>query len=111
MTFASQGRPCEALDRVEVDETDIQAIITLYQGRDPDDACDGPTQVVGVDVPLTRGYGPAGVLPYILAGITAETWEGPVVNGGTLRTASDSIPARDDAVPQRGRCPAPSRSV
>jgi hypothetical protein len=47
VTFASQGPPCEVLDRVEVDETDTQVTITLYQGRDPDiDAdqpCDGPT--------------------------------------------------------------------
>jgi hypothetical protein len=91
VTFASQGPPCEVLDRVEIDETDTQAVITLYQGRDPDAdpdaACDGPTQVVGVDVALSRDYGPAGVSPYILAGITAETGEGPVVNGGHL-TAS-----------------------
>ncbi len=88
VTFASQGPPCEVLDRVEVDETAIPAIITLHQGRDPDadpDApCDGPTQVVGVEVPLTRDDGPAGVSPYILAGITAETGEGPVVNGGSV---------------------------
>jgi hypothetical protein len=88
VTFASQGPPCEVLDRVEVDQTDTYAIITLYQGRDPDadpnDPCDGPTQVAGVDVPLTRDYGPAGVSPYILAGIIAETGEGPIVNGGSL---------------------------
>jgi hypothetical protein len=88
VTYASQGPPCEVLDRIEVDETGTQAIVTLYQGRDPDadpaDPCDGPTQVVGVEVPLTRDYGPAGVSPYILAGITAENGEGPVVNGGSL---------------------------
>jgi hypothetical protein len=88
VTFASQGPPCEVLDRVEIDESDTQATITLYQGRDPDadpDApCDGPTQVVGVDVSLTRESLPAGVSPYILAGITAETGEGPVINGGSL---------------------------
>jgi hypothetical protein len=91
VTFASQGPPCEVLDRVEIDESDTQAILTLYQGRvpaaDPEAPCDGPTQVVGVDVPLTREYLPAGVSPYILAGITAETGEGPVTNGGSL-TAS-----------------------
>jgi hypothetical protein len=88
VTFASQGPPCEVLDRVEVDETDSQAIITLYQGRDPDadadDPCEGPTRVVGVDVALSRDYFPAGVWPYILAGITAETGDGPVINGGSL---------------------------
>lgn len=84
-TFASQGPPCEVLDRVEVDETDTQVTITLYQGRDPDSdpdqPCDGPTHVVGVHVPLSRNYGPT---PYSLAGITAETGEGPVINGGSL---------------------------
>jgi hypothetical protein len=91
VTFASQGPPCEVLERVEVDETETQAIITLYQGRepdaDPDAPCDGPSRVVGVDVPLARDHGPAGVSPHILAGITAETGEGPVINGGSL-TAS-----------------------
>jgi hypothetical protein len=88
VTFASQGPPCEVLDRVEVDETGTQAIVTLYQGRDPaadpDEPCDGPTQVVGVEVHLTRDHGPAGVSPYILAGIHAEDGEGPVINGGSL---------------------------
>jgi hypothetical protein len=88
VTFASQGPPCEVLDRVEVDETGPRAIVTLYQGRDPaadpDEPCDGPTQVVGVEVHLTRDDGPAGVSPYILAGITAENGEGTVVNGGSL---------------------------
>jgi hypothetical protein len=88
VTFASQGPPCEVLDRVEVDETGAQPIITLHQGRDPDadpaERCDGPTRVVGVEVPLSRDIGPAGVSPYILAGITAETGEGPVINGGNL---------------------------
>jgi hypothetical protein len=36
LTFASQGPPCEVLDRVEVDETDTRLTITLYHGRDPD---------------------------------------------------------------------------
>jgi hypothetical protein len=88
VTFASQGAPCEVLDRVEIDETATPPIITLYQGRDPDadpDApCEGPTQVVGVEVPSTQQFGPAGASVYILAGITAETGEGPVVNGGSL---------------------------
>jgi hypothetical protein len=88
VTFASQGPPCEVLDRVEVDETGPRAIVTLYQGRDPaadpGETCDGPTQVVGVEVHLTRDFGPAGVSPYILAGTTAESGEGPVVNGGSL---------------------------
>jgi hypothetical protein len=88
VTFASQGPPCEVLDRVEVDETATPPIITLYQGRDPDadpdDPCDGPTQVVGVEVPWTQGFGPADEPVHILAGITAETGEGPVVNGGSL---------------------------
>jgi hypothetical protein len=55
-------------------------------GRDPDAdpeaPCDGPNQVVGVDVPRTREYLPGGVSPHILAKITAETGEGPVINGG-----------------------------
>ena len=88
VTFASQGPPCEVLDRAEVDETDMGVTITLYQGRDPDAAadepCDGPTRIVGVDVPRSRDLGPADVSPYILAGITAETGEGPVINGGSL---------------------------
>jgi hypothetical protein len=91
VTFASQGPPCEVLDRVEVDEKATPPIITLYQGRDPDadpeTPCDGPTRSVGVEVPLTQEFGPAGVSVYILAGITAETGEGPVINGGSL-TAS-----------------------
>ena len=85
VTFASQGPPCEVLDRVDVDETETRVTITLYQGRDPDsDAghpCDGPTRVVGVDVPLSRAYGPA---PFSLAGITAERGDGAVINGGHL---------------------------
>jgi hypothetical protein len=88
VTFASQGPPCEVLDRVEVDESGTHAIVTLHQGRDPDadpdDPCDGPTHVVAVEVPLTRDYFPAGVSPYILAGITAENGEGPIINGGSL---------------------------
>jgi hypothetical protein len=91
VTFASQGPPCDVLDRVEVDETATPPIITLYQGRDPDadpdDPCEGPTRVVGVEVPLTQEFGPAGLSVYTLAGITAETGEGPVINGGSL-TAS-----------------------
>ena len=83
LTFASQGPPCEVLDRVEVDETDTRITVTLYHGRDPDlgpdEPCDGPTHVAGVDVPLSRDHGPT---PYSLAGITAESGEGPVVNGG-----------------------------
>ena len=86
VTFASQGPPCQVLDRAEIDETDTQVTITLYQGRDPDidpdEPCDGPTHVVGVDLPLSRNYGPDGLSPYNLAGITAETGEGPVINGG-----------------------------
>jgi hypothetical protein len=85
VTFASQGPPCQVLDHIEVAETDTQVTITLYQGRDPDidpdQPCDGPSQVVGVDVPLSRDYGPT---PYSLAGITAETGEGAVINGGHL---------------------------
>jgi hypothetical protein len=88
VTFASQGPPCEVLDRVEVDETAAGLTITLYQGRDPDadpdEACEGPTQIVGVQVPLSRDYGPDGAWPYSLAGITAETGQGPVSNGGSL---------------------------
>jgi hypothetical protein len=88
VTFASQGPPCEVLDRVEVDETATPPIITLYQGRDPDvdpeDPCDGPTGVVGVEVSLEQELGPVGVPVHVLAGITAETGEGPVVNGGSL---------------------------
>lgn len=83
VSFASQGPPCQVLDRVEVEETDTQVVITLYQGREPgidlDEPCDGPTHVAGVDVPLSRAYGPT---PYSLAGVTAESGEGPVVNGG-----------------------------
>jgi hypothetical protein len=85
VTFASQGPPCEVLDSIEVDETEARVMITLYQGRDPDiDAdhpCDGPTRVVGVDVPLSRAYGQT---PFSLAGITAERGEGAVINGGHL---------------------------
>lgn len=88
VTFASQGPPCQVLDRVEVDETSAGVTVTLYQGRhpdsDPDEPCDGPTQVVGVQIPLARDYGPAGLWPYSLAGITAETGEGSVSNGGSL---------------------------
>jgi hypothetical protein len=85
VTFASQGPPCEALDRVEVDEADTTATITLYQGRDPDAAasCDGRMKVVGVEVPLSRNYGPDGVSPYTQPGIAAETGDGPVINGGS----------------------------
>jgi len=83
VTFPSQGAPCQVLDRIEIDETDTQVTITLYQGRDPDidpdQPCDGPTHVAGVDVPLSRDYG---LTPYSLAGITAETGEGAVINGG-----------------------------
>jgi hypothetical protein len=86
VTFAGQGPPCEALDRVEVDETDTTVTITLYQGRDPDadTSCDGRMKVVGVEVPLSNNYGPAGVSPYTQPGIAAETGEGPVINGGSL---------------------------
>ena len=91
VTFASQGPPCEVLDHIEVDETVTPPIITLYQGRDPDadpdDPCDGPTQVVGVEVPLTQEFGPAAASVHVRAGITAETGEGSVINGGSL-TAS-----------------------
>jgi hypothetical protein len=88
VTFASQGPPCQVLDRVEVDETETRVIITLFQGRetdiDPDEPCDSRTHVVGVDVPLSRDYGQT---PYSLAGIVAETGEGAVVNGGHLSGA------------------------
>ncbi len=61
MTFASQGPPCEVLDRVEVDETDTRITVTLYHGRDPeadpDEPCDGqPDRVFAVAVPLSRDY-------------------------------------------------------
>lgn len=83
--FASQGPPCEVLDRVEVDEAGAKPVITLYQGRDPDadpdDPCEGPTRVVGVDVPLSQDHSPVDGR-YTLAGITAETGDGPVINGG-----------------------------
>jgi hypothetical protein len=83
--YASKGPPCEVLDRVEVDEAGAKPVITLYQGRDPDadptDPCDGPTQVVGVDVALSRDPGPVDGR-YTLAGITAENGDGPVINGG-----------------------------
>jgi hypothetical protein len=92
VTFASQGPPCEVLDRIEVDDTGSTATITLYQGRDPDidpdEPCDGPTRTVGVEVPVSRSYGPAGVSPYVRAGMTAESGEGPVVNGGSIPGAS-----------------------
>ncbi len=88
LTFASQGPPCQVLDRVEVDETATGVTVTLYQGRhpdaDPDEPCNGPTQIFGVQVPLSRDYGPYGIWPYSLAGIRAETGEGPVTNGGSL---------------------------
>jgi hypothetical protein len=85
VTFPSQGAPCQVLDRVEFNESDGQATITLYQGRhpdiDPDEPCDGPTHVAGVDVPLMRDYGPT---PYTRPGLTAERGEGAVTNGGSL---------------------------
>jgi hypothetical protein len=88
VTYASQGPPCEVLDRVEVDETGAGATVTLYQGRhpdaDPDEPCQGPTQIVGVQVSLSRNYGPDDAWPYSLAGITAESGEGPVINGGSM---------------------------
>jgi hypothetical protein len=86
VTYASEGPPCEALDRVEVDESDTTVTITLFEGRDPDpdQPCDGRRKVVGVEVPLSRSYGPAGVSPYTQPGIAAETGEGPVINGGSL---------------------------
>jgi hypothetical protein len=63
ITFPSQGEPCEALDRIEIEETETRVTVTLYQGRDPaiapDEPCDGPSRAHGVVLPaLERDYGP-----------------------------------------------------
>jgi hypothetical protein len=63
VTFLSQGEPCEVLDHIDIDETPTRVTVTLYQGRDPDmdpdEACDGPYQALGVVLPpLERDYGP-----------------------------------------------------
>lgn len=55
--FLSRGAPCEALDRVDVEEDEGtgRVTVTLYAGRDPeldpDEPCDGPLRAQRVVLP------------------------------------------------------------